>query len=644
MEPIDSKDTEDIGWHLIARGGDMTARVHPSMCLGILPSGDLSFEAPDAVVTLDMAGQALTLSVVADAYEFETEAGERMRTVRVSPQTHVQLEFMGHSLEIDNDFAVASPTGNALALHVVRHSRSGQPLGPLSAPPHASAGEILVPERGVGEGRRVSEGPALLPVDYLQREHAAAAADKRRAARHRSGIWKVAGALGASLLVIAGLATVAIYVANIQPSGPVDSTEPAPETVADSVDIMPSEQTPLIGAPAPYAEPVTEDVSEDVAEDVTEDVAEVGSDVLARFSDLLEAEPLPDKATLEFAIESLRSLMVAYPEDTRVPAALVSLNERLVREARERYDRGDALRAGRLIEQAAALGMADSAVEETLDYFERQAPGRMVAAPAAEVPEVKPAPESEVAEAQPPADPAPTAGVTEDEAEAMLVEAMDREIAGQAEEGGDDGLDSLVESATGLALGALAVDVEFADAPAVDASRSDGLGPSRFGPMQPAALTAGGGAATVEGQVRSALDTTLMDAASSGVSANELPAGFLPENPSAIRPAPGEEPGSTLTEAPVSGPEFRAFSDLVVRRHVPLVYPRRAVQGLEGSMEVEFTVTPSGRVVDVSVRGEAPGIFLREAVRTIRQWEFEPVRRNGQPVPVRTALRVTYRG
>ena len=78
-------------------------------------------------------------------------------------------------------------------------------------------------------------------------------------------------------------------------------------------------------------------------------------------------------------------------------------------------------------------------------------------------------------------------------------------------------------------------------------------------------------------------------------------------------------------------------------RQAPLVYPARALEGAEGSIDVSFTVTETGRVIDVEVSGEAPDIFLREAARTIRSWRFAPVLRDGAAVPVRTALRVTYR-
>ena len=633
MEPIDTRDINDIGWHLIARGGDMTARVHPSMCLGVLPSGDLSFEPPDAVVELDLAGQALTLSIVADAYELETESGERTRTIRVSPQTHVCLDFMGHMLDIDNDFAVASPPGDALALFVVRHGEVKRPLGPLSAPAHGAAEEIVVPERVAG-----TELTAL-PVDYLQREHAAAAADKRKAAPHRSGVWKIAGALVGSLAVILGLATVAVYVADLRPAAG------GPETSA--AESPPGEEIPVADATAPTLTPVPASTATPIPEqDPTVNGAPMlGDDVLASFSDLLESEPLPDKATLEFAIESLRSLMAAYPADARIPAALASLNERLVREARESYDTGDALRAGRLIEQAAALGLAEASVEETLAYFEQQPPGRSAIETAAEEALPEPVVDTSPDESETVAESA--SELTDAEAEAMLIEALDRELAdaGPARAATDDGLDSLVESATGLALGALAVEIEFEDAPATQSLpvRSE---PAGFGPMQPAALAAGNGAGTVEGEVRSALDTVLLDAADPVVSANELPVGYSLESPGATVPPPLEEPTLIAPEQPAAGPgpEFRAYSELTVRRHVPLVYPRRALEGSEGSIEVEFTVTESGRVVDVNVRGDAPSIFLRAAVRTIRQWEFVPVRQNGRVVPVRTALRVTYRG
>lgn len=191
----------------------------------------------------------------------------------------------------------------------------------------------------------------------------------------------------------------------------------------------------------------------------------------------------------------------------------------------------------------------------------------------------------------------------------MLIEALERELA-RAEPDvltDADGLDAMVESATGLAIGALAV-----EAPVVEGS-----------PLEPG-------------------DTGLQSPAEAGVNVNDLPIGLSPDGVTATRYSPqAETPGAAASTTAL---EFRPYSTLEVRRHVPLVYPRRAVDGADGTLEVAFTVSESGQVVDVTVRSEAPAVFLRAAVETIQQWEFEPVRRDGEAVPVRTALRITYEG
>ncbi len=650
MEPIDSGDSETIGWHLIARGGDMTARVHPAMQLGILPSGDLSFEAPDAVVQLDLKDEALTLEIVADDYELELEAGERIQTLRVGAQTHVRLDFLGHTLDIDNDFAVASPPGDGLALYVVRKGEPRQPLGPLSASAHPldtdQEGEILVSERS-------SVTPLkAVPVDYLQREHAAAARDKRQAQDRRSSIRKVTLALAASVLVVAGLVVTALYVASL-------SVEEA--LTAGSPTASPTEQAGEAGVAPPETDPLTSAATAGGQQMVNEQVAPVGGvsqEVLARLSALLDTEPLPDKATVDFAIESLRSLMVAYPDDPRIPAALAELNERLVLEARQSYDQGDAFRAGRLIEQATTLGMATASVAATLDYFAEQPPGSALAAQAG----VDSSPQAGAdAATQPAADEAAEAAVTEAEAEAMLIAALAQEEAAataasaaadpaepvSADAGvpaaADSELNALVESATGLALGALAVEVIVEDIDPVEAPQETDPVLAALGPALPLIAETDG----VESRLQLALDSYLEEslAAAEVVSANDLPDGFAVEETLAgsAGAATDEPPAGAAPASVPAGPAFRSYSDLTPVRQAPLVYPERAQEGSEGSIDVQFIVTETGRVIEVEVSGEAPAIFLREATRTIRTWRFAPVRENGEAVSVRTALRVTYR-
>jgi TonB family protein len=643
MEPIDSKNSEAIGWHLIARGGDMTARVHSAMQLGILPSGDLSFEAPDAVVQFKLAGEALILDVVADDYELELEAGERIRNIRVGAQTHVCLDFLGHTLDIDNDFAVASP-GDALALYVVREGEPRQAFGPLSAPAHE--GQIVV-------GERSSVTPLkAVPVDYLRREHEAATAEKRPLATKRSNVRTVALALAGSVLVVAGLVATALFVASrsveqANSTDPVAATSSAPSAAVASVDAADPQTATRVPVEVGQLDPGAVGVSQDM---------------FARLSALLQADPLPEKATIDFAVESLRSLMVAYPSDPRIPEALTILNERLVQEARQSYDEGDAFRAGRLIEQATALGLAEASVAETLDYFSTQSPGAAAAQTTSASP-IESRLEDSVSVAAEPA-----SIVTDAEAEAMLIETLAQEEAlkdvtneiqqqptatalsgapppvdAQIAAAEDDaGLDSLVESATGLALGALAVEVIVEDIePGPMAVATDPV-LEALGPNLPLAA----GAEGVDSRVQLALDGYLQASIvdSESVSANELPDGFAADEFTAGNDDPDlDQPLATGAAPPPSGPSFLPYSDLQPVRQYPLVYPDRALEGAEGSIDVEFTVTETGRVIDVNVSGDAPAVFLRDALRTVRTWRFAPIRQDGEAVPVRTALRVTYR-
>jgi len=56
------------------------------------------------------------------------------------------------------------------------------------------------------------------------------------------------------------------------------------------------------------------------------------------------------------------------------------------------------------------------------------------------------------------------------------------------------------------------------------------------------------------------------------------------------------------------------------------MYPRdAALQGLEGWVKVEFTITPVGTVKDPRVLdADPPRIFNREALRAILKWKFKP--------------------
>jgi protein TonB len=79
-------------------------------------------------------------------------------------------------------------------------------------------------------------------------------------------------------------------------------------------------------------------------------------------------------------------------------------------------------------------------------------------------------------------------------------------------------------------------------------------------------------------------------------------------------------------------------------RTVQPVYPETArKKGIEGWVELAFTVAPNGTVQDVEVRNASPAnVFDDAAVRAIRGWRFEPVERDGEKVSQRAMVRLRF--
>ena len=73
-------------------------------------------------------------------------------------------------------------------------------------------------------------------------------------------------------------------------------------------------------------------------------------------------------------------------------------------------------------------------------------------------------------------------------------------------------------------------------------------------------------------------------------------------------------------------------------------YPESArKRGIEGWVELAFTVMPNGTVDDVQVRTSSPAdVFDDAASRAIRQWRFEPILRNGEAVSQRAVVRLRF--
>lgn len=78
--------------------------------------------------------------------------------------------------------------------------------------------------------------------------------------------------------------------------------------------------------------------------------------------------------------------------------------------------------------------------------------------------------------------------------------------------------------------------------------------------------------------------------------------------------------------------------------YVNIEYPEKArKQGIQGELELEFTVHPDGSVSSVDVIKSLHPLCDSAAVEGVRSVKFVPAKHNGEPVPVRMKLPVQFR-
>jgi TonB family protein len=80
-------------------------------------------------------------------------------------------------------------------------------------------------------------------------------------------------------------------------------------------------------------------------------------------------------------------------------------------------------------------------------------------------------------------------------------------------------------------------------------------------------------------------------------------------------------------------------------QHVAADYPPEAARkGIEGTVDVSFTISPQGRVGDVTVTSATPSdIFNRAAIAAVRRWKYEPKTVNGIPTEAHQQLRLQFK-
>jgi TonB family protein len=114
------------------------------------------------------------------------------------------------------------------------------------------------------------------------------------------------------------------------------------------------------------------------------------------------------------------------------------------------------------------------------------------------------------------------------------------------------------------------------------------------------------------------------------------------------------EPGDS--DRPKTYEEIQSITELGLSDHTPQIvgglgslylhinYPARArEQGIEGELELEFTVEPDGRVTDLEVVKSLHPLCDSAAVQGIRSVQFIPAKQNGTPIPIRLRLPMEFR-
>ena len=116
--------------------------------------------------------------------------------------------------------------------------------------------------------------------------------------------------------------------------------------------------------------------------------------------------------------------------------------------------------------------------------------------------------------------------------------------------------------------------------------------------------------------------------------ANETPAAAANETPAAAS-------GAAI---PVREQPPVAASTLSRTKYVAPKYPRAAERrSISGWVDVVFTVTFDGSVVDVDITGSDPGdTFVDAATRAVEKWRFEPVVENGEVIEKRAGVRMMF--
>jgi protein TonB len=96
------------------------------------------------------------------------------------------------------------------------------------------------------------------------------------------------------------------------------------------------------------------------------------------------------------------------------------------------------------------------------------------------------------------------------------------------------------------------------------------------------------------------------------------------------------------TSSAQSEQDVVSASTLTRTHTVPPVWPESA-KGVEGWVQLRFTLLPNGTVTDIEINESHPaGVFDASAVAALEQFKYEPVQRDGKKVAQRAEIRMKY--
>ena len=105
------------------------------------------------------------------------------------------------------------------------------------------------------------------------------------------------------------------------------------------------------------------------------------------------------------------------------------------------------------------------------------------------------------------------------------------------------------------------------------------------------------------------------------------------------QPTTSLRPGATLPSTTATTREAK-----LLQRVAPEYPPEAERRGVEGSVDVSFTIDPDGKVTDVIVDHSEPSdIFDRAAASAVRRWRYEPKLMDGTPVEQHTQAHVVFK-